>query len=76
MPSENPLDRQAFDYLARAAGLNTDDPHMDELFPYVQNAVGANEGTEEDRYNGIRTRFGLRPVPLLPGLGREKYGCP
>jgi len=47
MPSERPLDRQAFDYLARAAGLNTDDPHMDELFPYVQNAVAANEGLKK-----------------------------
>ena len=42
MPPENPLDRPAFNYLARAAGLNLDDPHLDELYPYVQNALAAN----------------------------------
>ena len=43
MPSESPLNRESFNYLARAAGLDTDDPHMDELFPYVQNALAGNE---------------------------------
>ncbi|CAI7996972.1 hypothetical protein GBAR_LOCUS2020 [Geodia barretti] len=43
MPPENPLDRESFDYLARAAGLDSGDPHLDELFPYVQNALAANE---------------------------------
>ena len=44
MDSGTAIDRQTFDFLARAAGLNVDDPHMDELFPYVQNALVANEG--------------------------------
>ena len=44
MDSGNSIDRQAFDYLAKAAGLNVDDPHMDELYVYVQNALAANEG--------------------------------
>ena len=43
MSSESPMSRETFDYLARAAGLDTADPHMDELFPYVQNALAANE---------------------------------
>lgn len=44
MESHNLIDRQTFDFLVRAAGLNVDDPHMDELFPYVQNALSANKG--------------------------------
>ena len=39
MAEQNPLTREAFDYLAEAAGLDTNDPHMEELFPYVQNAL-------------------------------------
>ena len=50
MPSDPSLDRESFDYLAAAAGLSTDDPHMDELFPYVQNALAAN-----NRLNNIDT---------------------
>ena len=42
MTPDNPLDRESFDFLARAAGLNPDDPHMEELFPYVQNALAGN----------------------------------
>ena len=44
MASDHQIDRQTFDFLARAAGLNVDDPHMDELFPYVRNALSANLG--------------------------------
>ena len=43
MDADGAIDRQTFDFLARAAGLNVDDPHMDELFPYVQNALAGNE---------------------------------
>ena len=44
MPTNNPLDRNAFNYLAQAAGLDVNDPHMDELFPYVQAALAASDG--------------------------------
>ena len=47
MPSENPLDRESFNFLARAAGLNPDDPHMEELFPYVRNALSGNGRLKE-----------------------------
>ncbi len=47
METDSPLDRNSFDYLARAAGLNPEDPHMDELFPYVQNALAANARLNE-----------------------------
>ena len=53
MASGNLMDRQTFDFLARAAGLNADDPHMDELFPYVQNALAANEGLRNVDTNGF-----------------------
>ncbi len=42
MTADNPLTRESFNYLARAAGLNPDDPHLEDLFPYVQNALEAN----------------------------------
>ena len=50
MPVDNPLDRESFNYLAKAAGLAPDDPHMEELFPYVQNALAGNV-----RLNDINT---------------------
>lgn len=43
MPSESPLDRESFNYLAAAAGLDVNSPHMEELFSYVRNALAANE---------------------------------
>ena len=43
MPEENPLTREAFDYLAQAAGLDLADPHLDDLFPYVRNALAGME---------------------------------
>ena len=36
MATQSPMDREAFLRLAADAGLNTDCPHMDELFSYVQ----------------------------------------
>ena len=48
MTPDNPLDRESFSFLARAAGLNPDDTHMEELFTYVQTALAGNA-----RLNGI-----------------------
>ena len=62
MPSENSLDRPAFDYLASAAGLDTDDPHMDELFPYVQNAMAANEGLKKIDTTGFEPDSAFDPA--------------
>ncbi len=45
--TENVFDRQTFEYLAAAAGLSIEDPHMDELFPYVQAALAANGRLQE-----------------------------
>ena len=62
MPSRNQLDRSSFDYLARAAGLNVEDPHMDELFPYVQNALAANEGLREIDTTGFEPDSAFDPA--------------
>lgn len=43
MPEENTLTRENFDYLAGAAGLDVKDPHMEELFLYVQSALAGIE---------------------------------
>lgn len=39
MAEPNQLTWETFLYMAREAGLNTEDPHMEELFPYVENAL-------------------------------------
>lgn len=39
MPGEVPLTREAFLYLASEAGLDVNSPHMDELYPYVQEVL-------------------------------------
>ena len=62
MPSRNQLDRSSFDYLARSAGLNVEDPHMDELFPYVQNALAANEGLREIDTTGFEPDSAFDPA--------------
>ena len=62
MPSRNQLDRSSFDYLARAAGLNVEDPHMDELFPYVQNAIAANVGLREIDTTGFEPDSAFDPA--------------
>ncbi len=36
MEPQSAMGREAFLRLAADAGMNTDSPHMDELFPYVQ----------------------------------------
>ena len=62
MPAINPLDRASFDFLARAAGLNTDDPHMDELFSYVANALAANERLQEIDTGGYEPDTAFDPA--------------
>ena len=41
MPGDNPISRDAFLYLAAQAGLDTNSPHLDELFPYVQSVLSS-----------------------------------
>ena len=39
MAEPDKLTWETFLYLAGEAGLDTGDPHMEELFPYVENAL-------------------------------------
>ena len=39
MATEPAFNRQAFLQLAQQAGLDVQSPHMDELYPYVENVL-------------------------------------
>jgi len=47
MPGDNPISRDAFLYLAAQAGLDTNSPHLDELFPYVQSVLSSIRSLED-----------------------------
>jgi hypothetical protein len=47
MGEDTGLSRQSFEYLARAAGLPADDPHMDKLYAYLREVLPKLKGTEE-----------------------------
>lgn len=47
MSTENKLSKEVFLYLAKASGLNTDDPHMDQLFAYLEELLPKLKGTDE-----------------------------
>ena len=69
MPSEFPLKRDSFNYLAQAAGLDSDDPHMDELFPYVQNALAANERLKSIDTTGYEPDAAFDPAQFYQDQG-------
>lgn len=62
MPEENPLTREAFDYLAQAAGLDLADPHLDELYPYVRNALAGMERLAQIDVAGMEPDAAFRPA--------------
>ncbi len=62
MPGENPLTRENFDYLAGAAGLDLNDPHLDELFSYVQVALAGIEGLAEIDVAGAEPDLAFNPA--------------
>ena len=62
LPSSNPLDWSSFEYLARAAGLNPEDPHMQELFPYVQSALASNQTLREIDTTGFEPDTAFDPA--------------
>ena len=41
------LDRQSFHFLALAAGLDIDDPHMERLYAYLKELLPKIRGEEE-----------------------------
>jgi hypothetical protein len=47
MGQESGLSRQSFLYLAKAAGLHTEDPHMEKLYAYLLEVLPKLKGAEE-----------------------------
>jgi hypothetical protein len=47
MGEDTGLSRQSFQYLAKAAGLHTEDPHMDKLYAYLGEVLPKLKGAEE-----------------------------
>jgi hypothetical protein len=47
------MDWDTFIHTARALGLDTDDPHMRELYPWVEQVLGATEALNELDVKGV-----------------------
>ena len=47
MPEGEVLTREAFMHLAKEAGLDVASPHMEELYPYVQNVLASLQSLKE-----------------------------
>jgi hypothetical protein len=47
MSAERKFNKEAFLYLSKASGLNTDDPHMDQLFAYLEEVLPKLKGADE-----------------------------
>lgn len=47
MGEQRGLSRQSFDYLSKAAGLHTEDPHMEKLYAYLLEVLPKLKGAEE-----------------------------
>jgi hypothetical protein len=73
MGEEKSLSRQSFDYLARAAGLPSEDPHMDKLYAYLQEVLpklkGAQEAAPEEAADQDLSTIIRRYLPQLKRLG-------
>ena len=53
MPEKNELTQDCFLSMARAAGLDIEDPHMEELYRYVQDLLPSLKGIHELDLTGI-----------------------
>lgn len=62
MPEENLLTREAFDYLAQAAGLDLNDPHLEELYPYARNALAGMARLAKIDVTGMEPDAAFRPA--------------
>ena len=71
MPTQNPLTREAFIYLAGQAGLDTSGPHLDELFPYVQSVLASVESLLDIEVAGTEPDMAFSPMPQLPPLSQR-----
>ncbi len=66
MPTENPLTREAFIYLANQAGLDTSDPHLEELYPYVQSVLSSIGSLQDIDVAGTEPDTAFIPFPTFP----------
>ncbi len=66
MTEKNELDKKAFLSMAKAFGLDTSDPHMEELYGYVQKILPSLKRIEELDLED------MEPVFPLVSLSGEK----
>ncbi len=68
MPSEGPLTREAFQFLAAAAGLDVDSAHMEELYPCVRNTLASLQPLGEIDVAGAEPDMAfIPPAGISPG---------
>lgn len=68
---ESHLSRESFLKLAQVAGLNIEDPHMDELFIYVRNllpSLKGRTGLSDDAISSGRKEIDTYIKRVLPNL--------
>ena len=61
MAMEPSFDRQAFLHLAKEAGLNIQDPHMDELFSYTQLVLNSLKALHDYSVDGFEPDMAFSP---------------
>ncbi len=66
MAEKNELDKKVFRSMAKEFGLDIDDPHMEDLYSYVQKVLPTLRCIEELDLKGIEPVFPLI-LPSLPG---------
>ncbi len=80
MGEDTGLSRQSFQYLAKAAGLHAEDPHMDKLYSYLREVLPKLKGADEpapaagkEELATIIRRYMPRLLPLgeLPLAGLD-----
>jgi len=80
MSEELGLSRQSFLYLAKAAGLHTEDPHMEKLYAYLREVLPKLKGAEQsapaagkEEVSTIIRRYMPKLLPLegLPLAGLD-----
>jgi hypothetical protein len=83
MGEDTGLSRQSFRYLAQAAGLKTEDPHLDTLYAYLREALPKLKGADQAAHAGEAADKGevttiirrympkLRPLGELPLSGLD-----
>ena len=65
MTEETALSKDTFLCIAEASGLNPRDPHMDELYSYVQNALPPLRSLDGLDLNGLE--------PTMPLLTAKEW---